>query len=66
MYFDINIKYISIYYFNDLFQNQQAKATNVFKQEHNVDRKQRGHILGHGFRGCTLWFTGTLCEKWQK
>merc|ERR1712142_409051 len=36
------------------------KATNVFKQEHNVSRSTRAKKLGlkNGFRGCTIWFTG--------
>jgi len=34
------------------------KATNVFKQEHKIDRSTRGQTLGSGFRGCTIWFTG--------
>ncbi|XP_066260223.1 bifunctional 3'-phosphoadenosine 5'-phosphosulfate synthase 2-like [Euwallacea similis] len=35
-------------------------ATNVTKQDHIVTRAKRGQILGnlHGFRGCTVWFTG--------
>ncbi|KAK5646092.1 hypothetical protein RI129_004556 [Pyrocoelia pectoralis] len=35
-------------------------ATNVTKQYHHVTRSKRGQILGtvHGFRGCTIWFTG--------
>ena len=39
------------------------KATNVFKQEHKVDRSTRGQTLGSGFRGCTIWFTGKFIEK---
>ena len=39
------------------------KATNVFKQEHKVDRSTRGQTLGSGFRGCTIWFTGKFFEK---
>ena len=34
------------------------KATNVFLQEHTVTRDSRGMVLGSGFRGCTVWFTG--------
>ena len=37
------------------------KATNVFKQEHNVTRSARAAKLGlktAQFRGCTIWFTG--------
>merc|ERR1712038_1185243 len=37
------------------------KATNVFKQEHNVNRATRAAKLGvkgAKFRGCTIWFTG--------
>ena len=30
----------------------------MFKQSHNVDRNARGEVLGSGFRGCTIWFTG--------
>ena len=40
-----------------LFQTA-LKATNVFKQEHKIDRSSRGQTLGSGFRGCTIWFTG--------
>merc|ERR1712045_29867 len=36
----------------------KLKATNVFKQSHNVGREARGEVLGSGFRGCTIWFTG--------
>ena len=42
------------------FQNVQ-KATNVFKQEHKVNRSTRAAKLGvkgAKFRGCTIWFTG--------
>ena len=39
------------------FQSK-LKATNVFKQSHNVGREARGEVLGSGFRGCTIWFTG--------
>ena len=37
-----------------------TKATNVVFQKGHVTRKKRGQVLGqsHGFRGCTLWFTG--------
>ena len=37
------------------------KATNVFKQEHKVNRSTRASKLGAKgakFRGCTIWFTG--------
>jgi hypothetical protein len=36
-------------------------ATNVTEQKHHVSRDKRGQVLGHlrGFRGCTVWFTGT-------
>jgi len=37
------------------------KATNVFKQEHKVNRSTRAAKLGvkgAKFRGCTIWFTG--------
>jgi len=44
---------------------QEAKthqvATNVFKQEHKVNRSTRAAKLGvkgAKFRGCTIWFTG--------
>ena len=49
-------KMCSILFF---FQNI-TKATNVFKQEHNVSRSKRAQQLGleNGFRGCTIWFTG--------
>ena len=40
------------------------KATNVFKQEHKVDRSTRGQTLGSGFRGCTIWFTGKCVKNW--
>ena len=43
--------------FFPIFQSK-LKATNVFKQSHNVDRNARGEVLGSGFRGCTIWFTG--------
>ncbi|KAF5296808.1 hypothetical protein FQA39_LY12326 [Lamprigera yunnana] len=35
-------------------------ATNITEQQHHVTRTKRGQILGalHGFRGCTIWFTG--------
>ena len=36
-----------------------VKATNVFHQAHNVNRNERAEILGSGFHGCTIWFTGT-------
>merc|ERR1712029_548712 len=39
-------------------QETALKATNVFKQEHKIDRSTRGQTLGSGFRGCTIWFTG--------
>eukprot|EP00093_Oithona_nana_P007817 07817.XXX_1208_3428_1 [CDS] Oithona nana genome sequencing. len=39
-------------------QETALKATNVFKQEHKIDRSSRGQTLGSGFRGCTIWFTG--------
>lgn len=35
-----------------------VKATNVFQQAHNVNRNERAEILGSGFHGCTIWFTG--------
>ena len=28
---------------------------NIFSQ---VTRARRGEVLGSGFRGCTIWFTG--------
>ena len=34
------------------------KATNVFQQAHSVNRNERAEILGSGFHGCTIWFTG--------
>lgn len=30
----------------------------MFVQQHSVDRSLRGKVLGQGFRGCTIWFTG--------
>jgi len=39
-------------------RQSKLKATNVFKQSHNVGREARGEVLGSGFRGCTIWFTG--------
>jgi len=36
----------------------KQKATNVFAQDHKVTRARRGEVLGSGFRGCTIWFTG--------
>ena len=43
-----------------LFQMLQktVKATNVFAQQHSVNRNQRGAVMGSGFHGCTIWFTG--------
>jgi len=38
--------------------NNKQKATNVFAQDHKVTRARRGEVLGSGFRGCTIWFTG--------
>ena len=36
------------------------KATNVHFQKGHVSRNKRGEVIGqaHGFRGCTIWFTG--------
>ena len=31
----------------------------MFQQAHNVNRNERAEILGSGFHGCTIWFTGT-------
>jgi len=35
-------------------------ATNVLFQKGHVTRQKRGEVIGysHGFRGCTIWFTG--------
>jgi len=35
-------------------------ATNVYAQKGHVSRQKRGEVIGysHGFRGCTIWFTG--------
>lgn len=40
--------------------NGITKATNVVFQKGHVTRKKRGQVIGqsHGFRGCTIWFTG--------
>ena len=35
----------------------------MFKQSHNVGREARGEVLGSGFRGCTIWFTGKKLKK---
>lgn len=37
-------------------------ATNVLFQKGHVTRQKRGEVIGysHGFRGCTIWFTGML------
>lgn len=46
---------------NNSSQWNVQKATNVFKQEHNVNRATRAAKLGvkgAKFRGCTIWFTG--------
>jgi len=34
----------------------------VTYQAHHVSRAKRGQVLGQrgGFRGCTIWFTGTV------
>ena len=34
-------------------------ATNVYKQSHIVNRRDRSKVLGQSrFHGCTIWFTG--------
>ena len=58
--FSLNIKFGYLKNVHYSFQNVQ-KATNVFKQEHNVNRATRAAKLGvkgAKFRGCTIWFTG--------
>ena len=47
-----------MYIFPIFYFQSKLKATNVFKQSHNVGREARGEVLGSGFRGCTIWFTG--------
>ena len=32
----------------------------MFAQDHKVTRARRGEVLGSGFRGCTIWFTGEI------
>lgn len=41
-------------------QSPTPKATNVQFQKGHVSRNKRGEVIGqsHGFRGCTIWFTG--------
>ena len=41
---------------------QDMKATNVTLQPQHVSRAKRGEVIGNrtGFRGCTVWFTGTM------
>ena len=54
------LKFKNRIFYHYLFQNVQ-KATNVFKQEHKVNRSTRASKLdakGANFRGCTIWFTG--------
>ena len=54
------LKFKNRIFYHYLFQNVQ-KATNVFKQEHKVNRSTRASKLGAKgakFRGCTIWFTG--------
>lgn len=38
------------------------RATNVTYQAHHVSRNKRGQVVGTrgGFRGCTVWLTGTV------
>ena len=50
----VRIMYLFLYYLQTT-----VKATNVFQQAHNVNRNERAEILGSGFHGCTIWFTGT-------
>lgn len=42
------------------------RATNVTYQAHHVSRNKRGQVVGtrSGFRGCTVWLTGTFMEFW--
>lgn len=39
-----------------------VRSTNVVYQAHHVSRSKRGQVVGTrgGFRGCTIWLTGTL------
>ena len=60
--FSIENKYI-MYIFPIFYFQSKLKATNVFKQSHNVGREARGEVLGSGFRGCTIWFTGKKLKK---
>ena len=60
--FSIENKYI-MYIFPIFYFQSKLKATNVFKQSHNVGREARGEVLGSGFRGCTIWFTGKKFKK---
>ena len=39
-------------------EDEIPRATNVFQQQHNVSRANRGQALEGKFRGCTIWFTG--------
>eukprot|EP00794_Sanderia_malayensis_P016925 gene16925-18632_t len=45
---------------NSLNNAAAIKATNVQYQKGHVTRAKRGQVIGksHGFRGCTVWFTG--------
>ena len=60
--FSIENKYV-MYIFPIFYFQSKLKATNVFKQSHNVGREARGEVLGSGFRGCTIWFTGKKLKK---
>ena len=61
--FSIENKYITMYIFPIFYFQSKLKATNVFKQSHNVGREARGEVLGSGFRGCTIWFAGKKLKK---
>lgn len=45
-----------------LFFQGMQRATNVTYQAHHVSRNKRGQVVGTrgGFRGCTVWLTGTV------
>ncbi len=44
------------------FVQGMHRATNVTYQAHHVSRNKRGQVVGTrgGFRGCTVWLSGTL------
>lgn len=53
---------VIVFSLQDMHQSQSiVRATNVTLQPQHVSRDKRGQVLGQrgGFRGCTVWFTGT-------